>query len=223
MSDQVKARAGGSRAYDSPVRQARARETERRVLDAAEASFAERGYVGTTVSAIAKRAGVDPRTVYKIFGTKVGLLSRLVDVAMVGDQDDVPVIGRSWAARAFDAPTPAERVAAFASTIRHIMERAGVAFRTAAQAAVAEPEAAALWAVGQQKRAQDAAAYVAALDNAAMLRGDRTPAHAKTTVWLLSSPETYLQLTDALGLNLDEFEQWVSRSLADALLEVGRR
>jgi len=219
VGDEVKGPAGPSRTYDSPVRRARARETERRVLAAADTTFAELGYLGTSMAAIAERAGVDPRTVYKIFGTKVGLLSRLVDVAMVGDQEAIPVMERPWAIAAFDAPTAAERTSAFAAAVRRVMERAGGVFRTAAQAAMAEPEAAALWGLGQRKREQDATAFVAALGEAAMLRGDRTPVHAAATVWLLASPETYLQLTEGLGWSLDEYERWLERSLVDALLE----
>lgn len=230
MSDEVKGRkqgtgregrptrGAGTRPYDSPVREARARATERRLLEAAEAAFAEHGYVGTTVANIAERADVDPRTVYKIFGTKVALLSRLVDVAMVGDQDAVPVMMRPWAAQAFEAPTSAERVTAFASISRHIMERAGIAFRTAAQAAANDREAAALWAEGQRKREEDATAFVAALAEASMVRSDRPTAHAVATVWLVTSPETYLQLTDGLGWSLDEYERWVAQALVDALL-----
>lgn len=189
------------------------------MLAAAGAAFAELGYVGTSMATIAGRAGVDPRTVYKIFGTKVGLLSRLVDVAMVGDQEAVPVMERPWAVAALTAPTGAERTRALASAIRSVMERAGEVFRTAAQAAAAEPEAAALWALGQRKRNEDATTFIAALAAASMLRPDRTPEHAAATVWLLTAPETYLQLTDGRGFDLDDYEQWLERSLVDALLQ----
>jgi AcrR family transcriptional regulator len=219
MGDEVKGPTGHTRTYDSPVRRARARETERRVLAAADAAFAELGYVGTSMAVIAERAEVDPRTVYKIFGSKVALLSRLVDVTMVGDQEAVPVMDRPWAVTALDAPTAAERTRAFAAAIRTVMERAGAVFRTAAQAAVAEPDAAALWALGQRKREEDASGFVAALEGASMLRADRTPASAAATVWLLTSPETYLQLTDGLGWSLDDYEQWLEQSLVDALLD----
>ena len=147
VRDPVKAQrsAQTSRRYDSPVRRERALETERRILTAAATAFAETGYVGTSLEAIANAAGVNPRTVYKVFGTKVRLLSRLVDVSMVGDQDAGPVAGRSWALDAFEAPTGVERVGAFAAAIRRVMQSAGTVFRTAAQAAVADPDAAALW------------------------------------------------------------------------------
>ena len=69
------------RRYDSPLRRAKAQETERRVLDAAASLFAERGYVGTSLAAVAEQAGVNARTIYKVFDSKLALLSRLVDVA----------------------------------------------------------------------------------------------------------------------------------------------
>ena len=45
------------------------------ILDAARESFAERGFTGTSVRAIAARAGVDPALVHHYFGTKDGLFA----------------------------------------------------------------------------------------------------------------------------------------------------
>ena len=207
------------RAYDSPLRRAKAQETERRVLAAAESLFRERGYVGTSLAAVAEVAGINARTVYKVFGSKLTLLSRLVDVAMVGDQEAVPVADRPWAAAAFDAATGRERVRAFATAIRRVMESAGSAFRIAAQAAAANPEAAALWTTGQRLRLEDSTAFVASLHHAGMLRADRRRPEAIATVWLVTSPETFTQLTDGLGWTIDRYGRWVDRTLAAALLD----
>ena len=98
------------------------------------------------------------------------------------------------------------------------MQSAGAVFRTAAQAAVADPEAAALWRLGQTRRQQDAAAFVAALHDASQLRSDRTPDEASASVWLLTSPETYLQMTDGLAWSPDQYEQWLRQSMGDLLL-----
>lgn len=205
------------RPYDSPVRRAKARETERRIIDAAAALFTEHGYVGTSLAAIADRAEVDPRTVYKVFGSKVGLLSRLVDIATVGDQEAIPVAERSWAADAFGAATADERVHAFASVVRQVMASAGWAFRIAAQAAATDPDAAALWATGRRHRLHDATLFVRSLRQADLLSRERSSRNAVATVWLVSSPETFLQLTDGLGWPLGRYEQWVERTLADSL------
>ena len=111
-----------------------------------------------------------------------------------------------------------ERVGAFAAAIRRVMQSAGAVFRTAAQAAVADPEAAALWRVGQTRRQQDAAAFIAALHGASQFRSDRTPDEAIASVWLLTSPETYLQMTDGLAWSPDQYEQWLRQSMRDLLL-----
>ena len=210
------------RRYDSPVRRTKAQETERRIIDAAATLFVDHGYVATSLAAVADRAEVDPRTVYKVFGGKVGLLSRLVDVAIVGDQDPVPVADRSWAANAFGADSGAERVHTFAAVVRHVMASAGWAFRIAAQAAAADADAAALWATGQRHRLEDATRFVNSLRHAHLLRLDRPSRDAVATVWLVSSPETFIQLVDGLNWTLGRYEHWVERTLADALLEPPR-
>jgi AcrR family transcriptional regulator len=207
------------RRYDSPVRRAKAQETERRIIDAAARLFIDHGYVGTSLAAVADRAEVDPRTVYKVFGSKVRLLSRLVDIAIVGDQEAIPVAARSWAADAFGADTGSTRVHAFAVLVRHVMASAGWAFRIAAQAAATDADAAALWATGQRHRLDDATRFVRSLRHAGLLRRDRATPHAIATVWLVSSPETFIQLTDGHGLTLGRYERWVERTLADALLQ----
>ncbi|MEY2443538.1 MAG: hypothetical protein QOE00_118 [Ilumatobacteraceae bacterium] len=220
MEPDIKAdSAHAGRRYDSPVRRAKAQETERRIIDAAATLFVDGGYVATSLAAVADRAEVDPRTVYKVFGSKVGLLSRLVDVAIVGDQEAVPVADRSWAADAFGAATGSERVEAFAAVVRHVMASAGWAFRIAAQAAAADADAAALWATGQRHRLEDATRFVSSLRHAQLLRRDRSSRDAVATVWLVSSPETFIQLVDGLGWTLGRYEHWVERTLADALLK----
>lgn len=54
--------------------------TERAILDAARACFAELGYSKATIRRIAGRAGVDPSLVIQYFGSKAGLFSSVMDV-----------------------------------------------------------------------------------------------------------------------------------------------
>lgn len=53
-------------------------ETRRQLLDAAEASFARRGYSGTSVSAIARAVGITSSAVYRHFDGKADILLTLV-------------------------------------------------------------------------------------------------------------------------------------------------
>jgi AcrR family transcriptional regulator len=53
--------------------------TRRRILDAAEELYLDRGVAATTLSAVARRAGVSRPTVYKHFGDAQSLAGVLVD------------------------------------------------------------------------------------------------------------------------------------------------
>jgi AcrR family transcriptional regulator len=54
--------------------------TRTQLLEAARVEFAERGYDGATVRAIADRAGVDPAMVNHFFGGKEGLFTSSLDL-----------------------------------------------------------------------------------------------------------------------------------------------
>jgi AcrR family transcriptional regulator len=63
------------RRTEHPPRQARSRETLRRLLDAAEVVLVKHGPAGTTLPRIAKQAGVAPASVYRRFRNKEALMA----------------------------------------------------------------------------------------------------------------------------------------------------
>jgi AcrR family transcriptional regulator len=65
----------GRRAGDSGTREA--------ILQAAREQFAERGYEGGTIRAIAAAAGVDPALVHHFYGTKEGLFAAAMQLPFV--------------------------------------------------------------------------------------------------------------------------------------------
>src|SRR5919202_2102793 len=91
MTDYVKP---ARRGYHSPTRSARAAATRARILDSAARRFVEDGYRTATVETIAAEAGVSAKTVYHLFGSKVGLLRQVMDVAFVADDEPVPLLER---------------------------------------------------------------------------------------------------------------------------------
>src|ERR1700694_555707 len=82
------------RQYASTLRQQQASETRLRILDAAQRLFTDRGYGATTVESIASEAGVATDTVYAVFRNKAGLLHKLLDVRVGGDDAPVSLIDR---------------------------------------------------------------------------------------------------------------------------------
>jgi AcrR family transcriptional regulator len=86
VADDVK----GTRRYTSAVRAEQAAATRRAVLQAARDLFAEHGYAGTSITAIAARAGVAVDTVYAAAGRKPALLRELVEISLSGTDHAIP-------------------------------------------------------------------------------------------------------------------------------------
>jgi AcrR family transcriptional regulator len=78
-----------------PTRAARRAATARRILEAAQVEFGEHGLEGSTVRAIAQRAGVDPSLVIQHYGSKSDLFA--IATQLAGDSSD-----RDVAAHLFD-------------------------------------------------------------------------------------------------------------------------
>src|ERR1700741_3590938 len=98
--------------YRSRLRAEQAAVTRRLVLDAAPRLFLERGYVGTSIDAIAEEAGVGRSTVFAAAGGKPWLLKTAYDRAIVGDDEQVPFAERPEVRKLSAMSDPAEFVAA---------------------------------------------------------------------------------------------------------------
>jgi AcrR family transcriptional regulator len=127
------------RRYSSSLRARQAADTRSQVLAAAAALFVESGWSGTTVVAIATRAGVAVETVYSGFGSKKQLLRAVVDFAVVGDAEPVPLVEREVFAT-LAAGDRDERVRAGLDMLVDIQERVARLWRTAMEAAASDPE-----------------------------------------------------------------------------------
>ena len=90
------------RQYDSRRRREQAAQTRRDIEAAADKLFRERGYIGTSMPAIAAEAGVVVETIYRAFGSKAGLFKAVIESALAGGSRraetppaDRPAIGLS--------------------------------------------------------------------------------------------------------------------------------
>ena len=113
----------GRRPYHSPARAQRARETQRQLTDAATAHFLETGYASTSMSVIAGTAGVSVDTVYKTFGSKIGLLKAVLDVAVGGDDAPVPLLNRTGPQALRDETDQRKQVRMLAAGVSGQLER----------------------------------------------------------------------------------------------------
>src|SRR5271169_6333541 len=115
---------GPGRRYRSPGREQQARRTRARIIAAAGGRFLARGYAATTMRAVAADAGVALPTVELAFGTKARLLKAVIDTAIAGDDEPVPMLARRWATRAGSVSAAAEFAAVFARQLTDSARRA---------------------------------------------------------------------------------------------------
>jgi AcrR family transcriptional regulator len=204
--------------YDSPRRREQARETRRRLLDAAYRLFAERGYAATSIPAIAQEAGVAVPTVYWAFGSKRALLMELVSSRTVGDEEQIPLAERSWWREMIDEPDPVRQLELLATITRQAHERAAGAFEIVRGAAASDPEIAALYREGGRRRYQDNQAVAHSLAARGALRPEVTEQLAADVLWAMSAPEWYRMLVVERGWSAEQFEMWYTSSLSSFLL-----
>ncbi|HZU80864.1 MAG TPA: helix-turn-helix domain-containing protein, partial [Acidimicrobiales bacterium] len=95
------------RRYDNSRRQAQARQTRLKVIEAAKQHFVDDGYPATTIEAVADTADVPVPTLYRLFGSKRALLKAVLDISFGGDDEPVPFSERPAQQRALAEPDPA--------------------------------------------------------------------------------------------------------------------
>jgi AcrR family transcriptional regulator len=207
----------GRRPYRSSVRDAQARRTRARILEAATATFCAHGYAGTTVAAVAAAAGVSVASVELAFPTKPDLLKAAIDVAIAGDDDPVPVLERPWAAAAGAAPDATAFLQAVTSIVVPAALRSDALVLAALEAARGDDRLAQLAAQLRAQRAVTAAWIVDGLCERAPLRPELDRSGAVDIVWLLMDPAVFDRLTIGRGWPPDRFGRFFGDSLLHLL------
>ncbi|MGW0038767.1 TetR/AcrR family transcriptional regulator [Gordonia sp. NPDC003376] len=201
------------RRYDSSLRRQQAAETRRRILDAATALFTDRGW-SVGVREIARVAGVSFETVYANFGSKTALLNRVVDVAVVGDDEPVALVDRPEYA-AISSGNRRRRAGAAASLIADVNRRTAGLQGVLREAAAAEPELAArLESLRMSRRQAVHEACVAIAGRP--LRDDEGDG-----VWSVVSVEVYDLLVGSASWSADRYEKWIVETILRLLSPAG--
>ena len=206
------------RKYDSSRRKARALETQDQILQAARGLFIDRGYLGTTMDSIAQMAGVAPETVYSIFGNKRAILSRIVDISVVGDSDPIPLLVRSQIREVEFEKDQKRQIEMFAGRIQIIMSSVAPMFEVMRSAAKTEPEIADMLKKYLDGRMQGMGYFIDCLLANGPLNEWLGKQTAIETTWALTSAEIYSLLTGDQGWSDEEYTHWLSATLTRLLL-----
>jgi AcrR family transcriptional regulator len=207
-----------ARTYSSTLRADQARQTRKRIVDAAAELFAEHGYAGTTVDAVATAAGVSRKTVFDSVGGKAQLMKLAYDFAIVGDDEPVPLADRPETTAMLAEPDYGKRLAMYASLVVGIDRRLSSAWRAFEGAATSDPEAAKLYIalVQQRRKAMQEAAQMFA--DAGALRPDLDIEVAADLMWFYNDPSLYDKLVRQRGWSVDRFQAWLTEALQVQLL-----
>jgi len=202
----------------SSSRREQAARTRQRILDAAGALFVAQGYGTTSIRQIAAAAQVAPDTVYATFGTKVRLLTALLDIRLApGGQASILDRPEVQAIRAERDPRRLLRL--FARDYAAMSERVRPVSEVLRTAKAVEPQMAAVREEMETYRLEYMRTIVGWLAGLATLR---VPAdQAAQIVWALASPDVGRMLCDVQGWTTAEYASWLEDTLTATLLAAG--
>jgi len=188
-----------TRTYNSTRRSRQAAETRAEILTAAVELFGEQGWSGTTLAAIASRAGVAVETIYSGFGSKKGLLRAALDVAVVGDAEAIPFAERPEALRLGEGSVD-ERLAAAARVITDINERTVPVWRALVEAGRADEE------LERWRIESDARRRIDVAEGFERIFGRTVEGRQLELLWAIFGHELYMQLVVDAGMSRADYE-----------------
>jgi AcrR family transcriptional regulator len=198
--------------------QARTRRTKASVIEAARGLFDERGYAATTIEAISERSDTPQATVYRLFASKLGILKAVIDVAIVGDDEDVPMADRPQVRALLADPDAEQQLVGFAALLRDLMARTAPVHRLLADAARSDPDAATLLAQIAHQRQEGQRRVARSLARSGALRTELRERDAADIIHALASPEVYGLLVLDRGWSGERYERWIADTLRQQLL-----
>ncbi|MFN8194311.1 MAG: helix-turn-helix domain-containing protein [Nocardioidaceae bacterium] len=208
----------GTRPYRSGLRAEQARATRRAVVRAAEELFVERGYAGTTIDAVAERAGVSRKTVFTSVGGKAELLKLAWDWALAGDDEPLDVASRPVVQSMMAERDPVRLVGTWAAFVSEISARVADLHPVLSGTARSDPEIAAIDETSERNLLGGATAFVARLAAIGALREDLTVGTAAPQATLLMDPMPYRRLVRRAGWSFEDYVAWVAATASAMLL-----
>lgn len=188
------------------AQQARSRETERRVVESATGLFLRDGYAATTMAAISKQAGVAVQSLYLRFGSKVEILAAALDVAIVGDDEPVPLLERAWTADIAAARTGRQAVEVCVAEIGRILQRTHQLY--AVLLASAAGDTGDLLADNKRQRRAGLRAIAGLLAGKPGFAADLNPDQAGDLLYTVLSEELYGLLVVDCGWTPAAWQSW---------------
>jgi|SRR5579863_1248337 len=203
------------RQYLSALRKDQAARTRVLIIDAAAGLFVSEGYPRTTVRAIAGRAGVSPDTVYAVFGSKVGVLTAVLN-ARLAPSGEASIMDTAGARAVRDEPDQRRQLHRFALDMAGVSARIRPIYEVLRTASAVEPEVGEVFAEMEQHRLAHMRELAGWFARRVPLRVSRD--RAAEILWVLTSPDVARMLCDVQGWSQAQHAAWLETMLSCALL-----
>jgi AcrR family transcriptional regulator len=206
------------RAYSSGLRRAKAESTRLLIIRTATELFVEHGFGPTSVDMVADAAGVSRATVFNSVGGKATLLRAAYDVAIVGDDEPIPLPDRPWARPVRDAGDAATMLARYAHMVTVIDSRVAGIWQVMRGAASAHPDVLEHWNQIRAERRVGSKNVITMVRERGRLRPGLKASAAADIVLVHIDPGLYHQLVDQCGWRPKAFEAWLADTFHAQLL-----
>jgi AcrR family transcriptional regulator len=159
---------------------------------------------------VAKAAHVSIETVYANFGSKAELLKQALDIAVVGDDEPVPLADREAFRRLGRGPV-SDRLEAIGQLLATMHQRTARLRRVLVQAAAGDPQLSQLLADGLRDERES------------VRQGARAVAQREVsdedvdTLFAVLSTDVFLLLTEARGWSVPAYRAWAARTVRTIL------
>ena len=206
------------RRYISDQRDAAARQTRSRILDAAEQELIRHGYHAMTIASLARAAGVSPQTIYNSVGGKAAVVKALYDVRLAGDDEPVPMGERPELLRVLDQPNVAATLHGYIALGRAMYSRIGpILGALLADGPGADADLKAFMDTIETERRVGNTSIVEHIDAKFGLPAQLSAEGAVDILWVATSFDLADRLVRRCGWSLDAYEQWVAEIVITSL------
>lgn len=206
-----------TRPYSSERRRQAADARRDSVLGAARRLFARHGIDRVTIAQIAQTAGVATSTVYALYKSKEGLLRALMRAALFGERF------QHVQSTLQGITDPVRLVALSAHIARAIYESESVELGLMRGAGAFSPALRKLEQEFETIRFDMQEERVRRLFEGRRQKKGLTFEEARRILWMYTSRDIYRLLVHESGWSPDRYQEWLSRTLLDALVAAPRR
>ena len=187
------------------------------MVGAAYRLFCEKGYVATTMEAIAREADVAVPTLYFTFRTKGAILGEALGAAVMGFDEPVGPEDTSWYAEFQAEPNARRALRILVENTTPILGRVGP-LMAATYAAASDPEVTSVYELGEKRRVEGYRAIVQMLARKGGLRPGIRVARATDILLVLLGPQLFDALANGRGWTGAECNRWIVEVLSQQLL-----